>query len=57
MHRFLARIWRLIVGPNLSDGSYSYGSVATDDEPSLDQLRALHRCIAKVNFFIDQKVL
>lgn len=56
MHRFLARIWRLIVGSNLSDGSYSYGSVATDDEPSLDQLRALHRCISKVNFFIDQKV-
>ncbi|KAG6501475.1 hypothetical protein ZIOFF_041356 [Zingiber officinale] len=54
VHRFLARIWRLIVGPNLSDGSYSDGSVATDDEPSLDQLRALHRCIAKVTEEIEE---
>lgn len=49
VHRFLARTWRLIVGPPLSDGSYKDGTVATDDEPTFEQLRALHRCIEKVS--------
>ncbi|CAL9067723.1 leucine--tRNA ligase, chloroplastic/mitochondrial-like isoform X1 [Musa acuminata AAA Group] len=49
VHRFLARTWRLIVGPPLPDGSYNCGTIATDDEPTLDQLRSLHRCIAKVS--------
>lgn len=52
VHRFLARTWRLIVGPPLPDGSYICGTIATDDEPTLDQLRSLHRCIAKVRFFL-----
>lgn len=49
VHRFLGRTWRLIVGSPLPDGSYKDGSVATDDEPTLEQLRALHRCIEKVS--------
>ncbi|XP_078174742.1 tRNA synthetase class I (I, L, M and V) family protein isoform X2 [Carex rostrata] len=48
VHRFLGRTWRLIVGPPLPDGSYRDGTVATDNEPTLEQLRVLHRCIAKV---------
>ncbi|RWW13693.1 hypothetical protein BHE74_00008293 [Ensete ventricosum] len=52
VHRFLARTWRLIVGPPLPDGSYNCGTIATDDEPTLDQLRSLHRCIAKVSTWI-----
>ncbi|PKA62917.1 Valine--tRNA ligase [Apostasia shenzhenica] len=48
VHRFLARTWRLIVGPPLPTGLYTGGTVITDDEPTLDQLRSLHRCIAKV---------
>ncbi|WOK98606.1 leucine--tRNA ligase, chloroplastic/mitochondrial isoform X1 [Canna indica] len=54
VHRFLARTWRLIVGPPLPDGSYSYGTVATDGEPTSEQLRALHRCIAKVSEEIEE---
>lgn len=49
VHRFLGRTWRLIVGPPLPDGSYRDGTVATDSEPTLEQLRVLHRCIAKVS--------
>lgn len=48
VHRFLGRTWRLIVGSPLSDGSYKEGTMATDDEPTFEQFRALHRCIAKV---------
>ncbi|KAM0933005.1 putative leucine--tRNA ligase [Dioscorea sansibarensis] len=49
VHRFLARIWRLVVGAPLLDGSYREGTVVTDDKPTLEQLRALHKCIAKVS--------
>ncbi|XP_078431037.1 tRNA synthetase class I (I, L, M and V) family protein [Wolffia australiana] len=48
VHRFLGRVWRLIVGPPLPNGGYSEGTIATDDEPTLEQLRALHKCIQKV---------
>ncbi|XP_020593871.1 leucine--tRNA ligase, chloroplastic/mitochondrial isoform X3 [Phalaenopsis equestris] len=47
VHRFLARTWRLIVGAPLLTGLYKDGTVVTDDEPTLDQLQSLHRCIAK----------
>eukprot|EP01018_Ginkgo_biloba_P014137 Gb_36904 [translate_table: standard] len=49
VHRFLGRTWRLIVGSPLSDGSYREGTVATDDEPTQEQLRSLHKCIQKVS--------
>lgn len=55
VHRFLARTWRLIVGAPLPDGSYNYGTVASDCEPTLEQLQTLHRCIAKVSFFLHLK--
>ncbi|XP_020251763.1 leucine--tRNA ligase, chloroplastic/mitochondrial isoform X4 [Asparagus officinalis] len=48
VHRFLSRTWRLIVGSPLPDGSYRDGTVVTNDEPTFEQLRALHRCIEKV---------
>ncbi|PIA36748.1 hypothetical protein AQUCO_03200014v1 [Aquilegia coerulea] len=48
VHRFLGRTWRLVVGQPLQDGSFRDGTVATDDEPTLDQLRASHKCIGKV---------
>ncbi|OWM83379.1 hypothetical protein CDL15_Pgr012860 [Punica granatum] len=48
VHRFLGRTWRLIVGSPLPDGLSRAGTVVTDEEPSLEQLRALHRCISKV---------
>ncbi|CAM8903167.1 unnamed protein product [Rhodiola kirilowii] len=48
VHRFLSRIWRLVVGPPSANGEFRDGMVVTDDEPSLDQLRALHKCIDKV---------
>ncbi|CAN1811214.1 Leucine--tRNA ligase, chloroplastic/mitochondrial [Linum perenne] len=48
VYRFLGRTWRLVVGPPLADGSFRDGSVAVDVEPSFEQLRFLHRCIAKV---------
>ncbi|XP_026392746.1 leucine--tRNA ligase, chloroplastic/mitochondrial-like isoform X2 [Papaver somniferum] len=48
VHRFLGRTWRLIVGPPLPNGSFRDGTVTIDDEPTLEQLRALHKCIAKV---------
>jgi leucyl-tRNA synthetase len=55
VHRFLGRTWRLIVGPPLSDGSYKDGTTTTKDEPTMDQLRVLHRCIARVghNFQVE----
>lgn len=48
VHRFLGRVWRLIVGLPLPDGSYRDGTVAVDEEPTMEQLRALHKCIQKV---------
>jgi leucyl-tRNA synthetase len=48
VHRFLGRTWRLVVGPPLPDGSYKYGTVTDENEPTLDQLRVLHKCIARV---------
>ncbi|XP_026656807.2 leucine--tRNA ligase, chloroplastic/mitochondrial isoform X1 [Phoenix dactylifera] len=48
VHRFLGRTWRLIVGPPLPDGMYKDGTVATDDEPTFEQLHTLHKCIEKV---------
>jgi leucyl-tRNA synthetase len=55
VHRFLGRTWRLIVGPPLSDGSYKDGTTTTEDVPTMDQLRVLHRCIARVghNFHVE----
>ncbi|XP_058095155.1 leucine--tRNA ligase, chloroplastic/mitochondrial isoform X2 [Magnolia sinica] len=49
VHRFLGRTWRLIVDSPLPNGSYKSGTVVTDDEPTLEQLRSLHKCIAKVS--------
>lgn len=48
VHRFLGRTWRLIVGSPSPDGTFKDGTVAVDEEPTLEQLRSLHRCIAKV---------
>ncbi|KAL2634023.1 hypothetical protein R1flu_005502 [Riccia fluitans] len=48
VYRFLGRAWRLVVGMPSAEGSYSEGSLATDVEPSLEQLKALHRCIYRV---------
>jgi leucyl-tRNA synthetase len=48
VHRFLARTWRLVIGLPQSDGSFKDGTLVTDDEPTLEQLRTLHKCIAKV---------
>jgi len=54
VHRFLGRTWRLIIGPPLPDGSYNDGTMTTEDEPTLDQLRILHKCIAKVTEEINE---
>ncbi|KAL3850893.1 hypothetical protein ACJIZ3_012775 [Penstemon smallii] len=48
VHRFLARVWRLIVGSPSPDGLFKDGTVDLEGEPSMDQLRSLHRCIDKV---------
>lgn len=48
VHRFLGRTWRLIVGSPSPGGSFKDDTVAVDEEPTLEQLRSLHRCIAKV---------
>jgi leucyl-tRNA synthetase len=48
VHRFLGRTWRLVVGAPLPDGSYKDGTMATDDKPTFEQLRVLHKCIARV---------
>ncbi|GFP85080.1 leucine--tRNA ligase [Phtheirospermum japonicum] len=48
VHRFLARVWRLIVGSPSVDGKFKAGTVDLDGEPSIEQLRCLHRCISKV---------
>ncbi|KAK8470868.1 hypothetical protein PHAVU_003G081300 [Phaseolus vulgaris] len=47
VHRFLGRTWRLIVGSPLSDGTFKDRTVSVDEEPTIEQLRCLHKCIAK----------
>ncbi|TQD74801.1 hypothetical protein C1H46_039691 [Malus baccata] len=49
VHRFLGRTWRLVVGSPLSDGTFKDGTVVTDEDPTLEQLRPLHKCIAKAD--------
>ncbi|GFZ03253.1 tRNA synthetase class I (I, L, M and V) family protein [Actinidia rufa] len=48
VYRFLGRVWRLVVGSPLPDGTYIDGTLAIDDKPSLEQLCCLHKCIEKV---------
>lgn len=48
VHRFLARVWRLIVGSPMPNGKFRDGTVAIEIQPSEGQLRALHKCIDKV---------
>ncbi|XP_073299046.1 leucine--tRNA ligase, chloroplastic/mitochondrial isoform X1 [Primulina huaijiensis] len=48
VHRFLARVWRLIVGSPSPDGKFRDGTVDLDGEPTVEQLSILHRCISKV---------
>ncbi|KAK8592249.1 hypothetical protein V6N13_062835 [Hibiscus sabdariffa] len=48
VHRFLGRTWRLIVGSPLNHGTFRDGTLVTDEEPTMEQLRALHKCIDKV---------
>ncbi|XP_054777236.1 leucine--tRNA ligase, chloroplastic/mitochondrial isoform X2 [Prosopis cineraria] len=48
VHRFLGRTWRLIVGSPLADGTFKNGTLTVDEEPTLEQLQSLHKCIAKV---------
>ncbi|CAI8611710.1 unnamed protein product [Vicia faba] len=48
VYRFLGRTWRLIVGLPLSDGTFKDRTVSVDEEPTIEQLRCLHKCIAKV---------
>ncbi|CAL5408305.1 unnamed protein product [Camellia sinensis] len=47
VHRFLGRVWRLIVGSPLPNGTFRDGTVIIDNEPLLEQLRSLHKCIDK----------
>lgn len=54
VHRFLGRTWRLIVGSPSSDGTFRDGTVTTDSEPTLEQLRSLHKCIYKVVISCDE---
>ncbi|KZV51224.1 TRNA synthetase class I (I, L, M and V) family protein isoform 1 [Dorcoceras hygrometricum] len=48
VHRFLARVWRLIVGSPSPDGKFRDGTIDLDGEPTSEQLIVLHRCISKV---------
>ncbi|CAM6036417.1 unnamed protein product [Sphagnum compactum] len=49
VHRFLGRAWRLVVGmPLVPGGSFPDRTLATDTQPSREQLRTLHQCINKV---------
>lgn len=43
-------MWRLVVGSPSPDGKFEVGTVNLDGEPSIEQLRSLHRCINKVLF-------
>lgn len=38
----------MIVGSSLPDGTFKGGTVVNDEEPTLEQLCTLHKCIAKV---------
>ncbi|BBN06620.1 leucyl-tRNA synthetase [Marchantia polymorpha subsp. ruderalis] len=48
VYRFLGRAWRFLVGIPPAEGPYPEGSLVTDGEPSLEQLKILHRCIYRV---------
>ncbi|CAK9237469.1 unnamed protein product [Sphagnum jensenii] len=49
VHRFLGRAWRLVVGmPLVPGGSFPDRTLATDTQPSREQLQTLHQCINKV---------
>ncbi|KAL4345442.1 hypothetical protein S245_037974 [Arachis hypogaea] len=48
VYRFLGRTWRLIVGSPLSDGTFKERTISVDEEPTIDQLHTLHKCVAKV---------
>ncbi|CAM6102504.1 unnamed protein product [Calypogeia fissa] len=48
VYRFLGRAWRLVVGMPVRGNIYPDGSLVTEGEPTLDQLKTLHRCIHKV---------
>ena len=48
VYRFLGRTWRLVVGSPLPNGAFRDGTVAINEDPSFEQLRSLHKCIAKV---------
>ncbi|PIN21330.1 Leucyl-tRNA synthetase [Handroanthus impetiginosus] len=54
VHRFLARVWRLIVGSPSVDGKFKDGTVDLEGDPSIEQLRCLHRCISKVTEEIEE---
>ncbi|KAG4931926.1 hypothetical protein JHK87_045928 [Glycine soja] len=41
------KTWRLIVGSPLSDGTFKDRTVSVDEEPTIEQLRCHHKCIAK----------
>ncbi|MCO5597640.1 hypothetical protein L7F22_051721 [Adiantum nelumboides] len=49
VYRFLGRAWRLVVGTPSLQGTFAEGSVVTDEDPTREQLRALHQCIQKVS--------
>lgn len=51
VHRFLARVWRLITGPPLPNGTFQDGTVTVNEKPSIEQHRCLHRTIEKVNTY------
>ncbi|VFQ81726.1 unnamed protein product [Cuscuta campestris] len=48
VHRFLARVWRLIIGPPLPNGTFQDGTATVNEKPTIDQYRCLHRTIEKV---------
>ncbi len=47
VHRFLARVWRLVM-EETQEGGWALSSQLTSDAPSPETLRALHQTIAKV---------
>ena len=53
VHRFLGRVWRLVVPEDLESGT-SHAHLRSDREPDPDLERALHRCIEKVTGDIDR---
>ncbi len=56
VHRFLGRAWRLVVGmPLVPGGSFPDHTLATDTQPSREQLRTLHQCINKVSIHDEGK--